>query len=237
MAGKAGVADEVDEFLEALLVDVIPVEDLRKDAGQDRVGLHHLVHGIVEEFADTARRAQRVLGEVVPTGGRRNPENVLTDVLVPVVEESGAALLGDVGQALGDLGAPLSEGVGDVLEEDQAEDELLVLGCVHGAAELVRGLPQDVLDLLGAGRAGQLALACGCSLAWRHWSSSLCLLVENALVAVTGGGSGAVDGQGAVGETSDRQAAYLGECLVLRAQQLLPSFDVGEQGVESLNVR
>ena len=40
--------------------------------------------------------------------------------------------------------APLVEGVGDVLEEDQAEDEVLVLGGVHRAAQLVGGLPQRV---------------------------------------------------------------------------------------------
>ena len=36
----------------------------------------------------------------------------------------------------------LLEGVGDVLEEDQAEDDVLVLGGVHVAAELV-GQPQS----------------------------------------------------------------------------------------------
>jgi hypothetical protein len=40
----------------------------------------------------------------------------------------------------------LLEGVGDVLEEDQAEDDVLVLGGVHVIAELVGGGPQGRLE-------------------------------------------------------------------------------------------
>jgi hypothetical protein len=36
----------------------------------------------------------------------------------------------------------LLERVGDVLEEDKAEDDVLVLGRVHVAAEFVRGEPE-----------------------------------------------------------------------------------------------
>ena len=38
------------------------------------------------------------------------------------------------------------EGVGDVFEEDQAEDDVLVLGGVHVAAQLVGGLPELLLE-------------------------------------------------------------------------------------------
>jgi len=38
------------------------------------------------------------------------------------------------------------EGIGDVLQEDQAEDDVLVLGGVHIASELVRRLPEDFLE-------------------------------------------------------------------------------------------
>ena len=46
-----------------------------------------------------------------------------------------------------DLVAALGEGVGHVLEEDQAEDEVLVLRGVHRAAQLVGGLPQCVAQV------------------------------------------------------------------------------------------
>ena len=39
------------------------------------------------------------------------------------------------------LGVLLLEGVGDVLEEDQAEDDVLVLGGVHVGAQHVGGVP------------------------------------------------------------------------------------------------
>jgi len=39
-------------------------------------------------------------------------------------------------------GVQLLEGVGDVLEEDQPENDVLVLRGVHAAAERVRHLPQ-----------------------------------------------------------------------------------------------
>ena len=38
------------------------------------------------------------------------------------------------------------EGVGDVLEEDQAEDDVLVLGRVHVVAERVGGRPELGLE-------------------------------------------------------------------------------------------
>ncbi len=41
-----------------------------------------------------------------------------------------------------ELGVLLLEGVGDVLEEDQAEDDVLVLGGVHAAAQRVGHLPE-----------------------------------------------------------------------------------------------
>ena len=45
--------------------------------------------------------------------------------------------------ALGlELGVLLLEGVRDVLEEDQAEDDVLVLGRVHVAAQRVGHLPE-----------------------------------------------------------------------------------------------
>ena len=36
----------------------------------------------------------------------------------------------------------LLEGVGDVLEKEEAEADVLVLGCVHAAAQRIRHLPK-----------------------------------------------------------------------------------------------
>ena len=70
-----------------------------------------------------------------PPGLWRHPEDVLGDVLVPV--------LGGFFTPFGEhLGVALLEGIGDVLEEDEAEDDVLVLGGVHAAPQGVRHAPQ-----------------------------------------------------------------------------------------------
>ena len=54
----------------------------------------------------------------------------------------------------------LLEGVGDVLEEDQAEDDVLVLGRVHVVAELVGGGPERGLEAEIPSVLGGLGAAC-----------------------------------------------------------------------------
>ena len=50
------------------------------------------------------------------------------------------------------LGMVLGEGLGDVLEEDQAEDDVLVLGGVHVVTELVGGEPEFGFEADGGAR-------------------------------------------------------------------------------------
>jgi hypothetical protein len=75
----------------------------------------------------------------------RNPEDVVGQVLVAVFQ---------VHVVLGGLGAELSalllEGVRDVLEEDQPEDDVLALGRIQVAAQLVGGLPQRGLEAVAS---------------------------------------------------------------------------------------
>ncbi len=54
----------------------------------------------------------------------------------------------------------LLEGVGDVLEEDQAEDDVLVLGGVHGAPQGIGGLPELGLQAAGGDGAVPSRLVC-----------------------------------------------------------------------------
>ena len=61
-----------------------------------------------------------------------------------------AQAAGGLGFSLGDKRAvPLLEGVRDVLEEDEAERDVLVLGRVHVAAHLVGRRPQLLLEADG----------------------------------------------------------------------------------------
>ena len=71
-----------------------------------------------------------------PAGVGRHPEDALGAVLVRVFRVRALVHLGF------ELGVGFLEGVGDVLEEDQAEDDVLVLGGVHAAPQGVGHPPQ-----------------------------------------------------------------------------------------------
>jgi hypothetical protein len=86
---------------------------------------------------------------------RRDPEDAGGAVLVRVFR-IGAGL--SVGFELGVLGF---EGVGDVLEEDQAEDDVLVLGGVHVVAQRVGGFPELGFVAEGGGSLFDLLLGAG----------------------------------------------------------------------------
>ena len=159
MAGEPGVPDQVDQFGQAALVHVVPVEDLGQDAGERGVRLHDGVHRGVDDLARVP--ALGLLGQHVPAGVLRHPEHAFALVLVHVVEEGLDPRLGHaVGEYIGaDLLPALGEGVGHVLEEHHPEHEVLVLGRVHRAAQLVGGLPQGVVQVLGTRHARQRHLA------------------------------------------------------------------------------
>ena len=90
-------------------------------------------HGPVHGLADG--RLPRPGLQVCPAGFLGHPENVLGDVLV--------AILGSLVSPPGQHGrVPLRERVRDVLEEDQAEHDVLVLGRIHRAPERIRHRPQ-----------------------------------------------------------------------------------------------
>jgi len=67
-----------------------------------------------------------------------NPEDVLREVLVPVLRVRAGYRR--------ERGVLLVEGVGNVLEEDQPEYDVLVFGGVEVAAHLVSGLPELPLE-------------------------------------------------------------------------------------------
>ena len=119
------VADHVDELAKPLLVEggagvvfgqhVLECGVVALDAG----------HGTVDELADGG--LARLGLEMRPAGLGRHPEDVLGNVFVAV---------------LGGLTAPfgenrrmaLLEGVGDVFQKDETQDDVFVFGRVHAAA-------------------------------------------------------------------------------------------------------
>jgi hypothetical protein len=91
-------------------------------------------HRLVHELADGGLLGLRL--QVLPTRPGRDPEDVVGAVLVGIL---GVGALRAFGLELPVL---FIEGVGDVLEEDEAEDDVLVLGGVHRAAQRVGHSPE-----------------------------------------------------------------------------------------------
>ena len=80
-----------------------------------------------------------MLLDVGPAGGLRQVEDILHGVELDHVE---VVLL-----ALGhQLGPALLELVGDELEEDQREDDVLVFRGLNGAAQLGGGVPEGLFE-------------------------------------------------------------------------------------------
>ena len=148
MLGRAETesSDQVNQFAEATDVQTRAGEVLGEHSPQGRVLDLDSVHGSVDELPDLG-----LLGiglEVLPTGLRRHPEDPFCRVLVSGLQQllclvAGNAVSFQVGS---ELRSALAEGVIDVLEEDEAQDDVLVLAGVHGPPELVRSLPEGVLE-------------------------------------------------------------------------------------------
>ena len=137
-AAERDVADQVDELAEALLVEAGAGVVLGQHALERGVVALDGGHGVVHQLADGGLRGAGL--EVLPARLLGHPEDAGGAVLVGVF---GVGALRLLGFELGVLGL---EGVGDVLEEDQAEDDVLVLGRVHVVAQRVGGGPELGLD-------------------------------------------------------------------------------------------
>ena len=90
--------------------------------------------------------------EVGPARAGRHPEDVLGFVFVRVFG-IGAGVVAFAGD---ELRVVLLEGVGDVFEEDEAEDDVLVFRRVHVVAQLVGGEPELGLEANISPRFGPL---------------------------------------------------------------------------------
>lgn len=129
---QSDCADQVDEFSESPLIDRWPCVVLGKNAFQARVVALDGIHRRIESLADRLESGGRL--NLRPARLRWHPEDVLSDVLVAVLP---------IGAGNGrESRVPLVKCVGNVLEEDQSERNVLVLGSVEVATHLVGRLPQ-----------------------------------------------------------------------------------------------
>jgi hypothetical protein len=141
------VAHEVDELAEALLVETRAGVVLGQHVLQRHVVALDRGHRVIDELADRGLRSARL--KVRPACLLRHPEDARGAVLVRVLG------VGALGLLRGELGVLRLEGVGDVLEEDEAEDDVLVLGRVHVVAQRIGGGPELRLEAeVGCGVTG-----------------------------------------------------------------------------------
>ncbi len=128
---KADGADEVDEFAEAVFVEGGAGVVFGEDAFEAGVVALDGDHRVVHDLADGGLLGAGL--EVGPAGLLWHPEDVVGAVFVGVLRV-GAFVFALTGE---ELGAHFLEGVGDVFEEDEAEDDVLVFRGVHVVAEFV----------------------------------------------------------------------------------------------------
>ena len=162
LVAQADVADQVNELAQALLVQPGMRVIFRQHALQRTVIALDGEHGVVHDLADGRQLGACEQGG--PARLPRHPEDVLSPVFIGVFG------IGALGGLSLEPRAPLLERVGDVLEEDQAEDDVLVLGRVHVAAQRVGGLPELIFETeVGGGAAVlvchecQASFRCGCA--------------------------------------------------------------------------
>ena len=177
-SGEHDACDQIDEFAEAVFVEAWAGEIFRQDAFEARVvaldGDLGVVHG--HGLADTWLLGPGL--EVGPAGIGGHPEGVPGFVLLSAsalplraacgrlsrsarlvgVFRNGPCVFSLYGQELGPV---FLEGVGDVFEEDEPEDDVLVLSRIHVVPQLVRSEPELGLKADGGGGVAGLRLA-GC---------------------------------------------------------------------------
>ena len=147
------VADQIDDLAQGDLVQRGPGIVFGQHAGQCAVVPLHGEHGAVDDLSDLGLTSLGL--DLRPPGLGRYPEHVLGRVLVLLLR------VGALGFLQGhQLRVQLLEGVGYVLQEDQAQHDVLVLGGVHAAAEGVGHTPQ-IGPVVGNGAVAAVSVGCG----------------------------------------------------------------------------
>ncbi len=164
LVAQADVADHVDELAEALLVEPRVGVILGQHALERGVVALHGKHGVVHRLADggqlRARQQER------PTGLFGHPESIDGPILIRVFR------VGALSAFCFQPAVLLFEGIRDVFEEDQPEDDVLVLGCVHVAAQRVGRFPELVFET--EVRGGVAVLVChSCGVTFRFVSAMI----------------------------------------------------------------
>lgn len=141
-------ADEVYEFSQAVLVQVGTAVVFVERAFETGIVALECHHGVVDVFADGGEFGARL--QCGPAGLFGDPEDIGGQILVFVLRVSA----GVVALAGHERLIMFVEFVGNVFEENQAQHDMLVFGCVHIVAQLVGGKPELGFEAEGGGLAG-----------------------------------------------------------------------------------
>jgi hypothetical protein len=152
LVAQADVAHQVDQLAESRLVEPRVGVILGQHPFERRVVPLDGQHGVIDNLAD--RRLPGVGLQHRPARLWRHPEAIDRPILVRVLR------VGAQRPLCFQPGALFLEGVGDVLEEDQAKHHVLVFGCVHVGTQHVSGLPQLPFKT----EIGAVGLFCHCRL-------------------------------------------------------------------------
>lgn len=170
------LAEKLDEADEGVAAHAVAA-DAFEHAFEAGVVFFYGVKGVVDECGHAVEAAApgqfRAVfeegggGDFVPAGGTGHPEDVVLGVVVALFEfgfkgglvvlravvQRGVEIEGVFGvlQIGKDFALLGGEGVGDVFEENQAEDDVFVVGGVQLGAELVGGFPEGVFEAVEEG--------------------------------------------------------------------------------------
>ncbi len=160
--GKCDVAHQVDDLAEALLVEAGAGVVLGQHALERGVVALDGGHGVIDQLTDGRLRRHRL--QVFPARLGRHPEDAGGAVFIGVF---GVGALLFLRFEFGVLGL---EGVRDVLEEDEAEDNVLVLRRVHVVAQRIGRRPELGFEAeVGAGVGCGFLWTSHCSGSWVLW--------------------------------------------------------------------
>ena len=136
---EADAAKQAHELAEQRALEAGALVDLREDVAEPGVVGLDRGHGRVDDGAEAGLVGAGA--DRPPAGGGGDPEHARALVLGRVLGVDAGAL-----RPRGQLGVAQLERVRDVLQEQEAEGDVLVLRGVHVAAQLVGGLPQRGLE-------------------------------------------------------------------------------------------
>jgi hypothetical protein len=143
------VGEQIDEAAEGRRRQLTAGVILGQNALERRVLFLDGFHGVVNATADVGLLCR--VAQVTPPVAFGDPEDPVTRVFVTVFEQCRACGVGRceelgafVARERVELEPLLLEHIGDVLEKDQTENHVLVLGGVHARTELVGRLPERV---------------------------------------------------------------------------------------------